>query len=91
MTSRRWEYTLFIFRLGTDVVQLEHAEGGEVRDGEPMDMLNRLGENGWEAVSFTESGAHATMRVLLKRPKDWDGPLKHPLYAGNIAGIPNTG
>jgi hypothetical protein len=70
MTSRRWEYTLFIFRLGTDVVQLEHAEGGEVRDGEPMDMLNRLGENGWEAVSFTESGAHATMRVLLKRPKD---------------------
>jgi hypothetical protein len=64
MARQRWEYLLVPFKDAGDV---KKTSGGM-----SPDQLNRLGEDGWEAVGLTlkRGDLVAWPVVLLKRPVD---------------------
>lgn len=70
MTNTRWEYRL-------EVVHLGGKDGGSASRADAAEMLDALGEAGWEAVGFSPSQAAShgfrvetsEYVVLLKRPR----------------------
>jgi hypothetical protein len=66
---QKWEYTVIL--AGTRLVSVQTpAKSYSAEPGKIAELLNKLGEGGWELVTTSTSSADDEFMMILKRRRD---------------------
>ena len=65
---QKWEYSVII--AGTKLVSVQTPDRSyNAEPGRIAELLNKLGEGGWELVTTSTSSADDEFMLILKRPQ----------------------